>query len=538
MKQYKVVIPSVGIGSRVGPYTKFLNKALLTIGNKPAICHIIDKFPKNIEIVVLLGYKGDYIYQVLTEVYPDRKFDFVFVDKYEGPGSGLGYSLLQGKHLLQCPFIFITNDSIIDQKFSINLDPNAFGNWAGWVSKKTYNNLDEAAYRTLTINEDGYVININPKGISTNNIYIGICGIFDYELFWKTMETDPIAIDSGESFGLNALNNITAIYFAKYWYDTGNISSLKETQALFSSNEHNILEKENEAIWFIDNRVIKFSTDEQFISNRCKRLDLMDSKSRKLFPKISKKTKNLYIYEKEPGVILSDCITRHSFSTLFNTMLSNIWDNNNKTYKDEDINTDELIETIYDFYEHKTYKRINHFKQRFEFIDAHHIINDVQTPTVIEQLDSIDWKFLCEEQVTISGYHGDFHNENIIIKQDGSFKLLDWRQNFGSSLMQGDIYYDFAKFYHGLLVPHRSIINNQFQIKQYSEHQVFIDILRPLRFSEVELDLFNWLNDHNYNAKKVKILTALIFLNICGLHDYPYSLFLFFLGKYLLQVWK
>ena len=41
MRDYKVVIPSAGIGSRLGSITKNFNKALVTIGEKPSICHII-----------------------------------------------------------------------------------------------------------------------------------------------------------------------------------------------------------------------------------------------------------------------------------------------------------------------------------------------------------------------------------------------------------------------------------------------------------------------------------------------------------------
>ena len=54
---YKVVIPSAGLGSRIGPYSKFLNKALVTIGDKPAIAKVIEKFPIEIEIIILIGYE-------------------------------------------------------------------------------------------------------------------------------------------------------------------------------------------------------------------------------------------------------------------------------------------------------------------------------------------------------------------------------------------------------------------------------------------------------------------------------------------------
>ena len=47
-----------------------------------------------------------------------------------------------------------------------------------------------------------------------------------------------------------------------------------------------------------------------------------------------------------------------------------------------------------------------------------------------------------------------------------------------------------------------------------------------------------YLYAKNYDLKKVKILTALIFLNVAGLHEYHYGLFLYHLGKYLLHKWS
>jgi hypothetical protein len=41
--------------------------------------------------------------------------------------------------------------------------------------------------------------------------------------------------------------------------------------------------------------------------------------------------------------------------------------------------------------------------------------------------------------------------------------------------------------------------------------------------------------ENNYDPKKVKVLTALIYLNIAALHHYPYSLLLYGLGKKILK---
>ena len=38
-----------------------------------------------------------------------------------------------------------------------------------------------------------------------------------------------------------------------------------------------------------------------------------------------------------------------------------------------------------------------------------------------------------------------------------------------------------------------------------------------------------------FHFYKVKIITALVYLNIAPLHHYPYSNFLYYLGKYELQ---
>ena len=51
---------------------------------------------------------------------------------------------------------------------------------------------------------------------------------------------------------------------------------------------------------------------------------------------------------------------------------------------------------------------------------------------------------------------------------------------------------------------------------------------------DCQKELFKFLKKYNYSEKKVKILTSLIFLNIAGLHHYPYSIFLYYLGKFML----
>jgi len=107
-KKYRVCIPTAGIGYRVKKASNNLNKSLLSINNKAAISHIINCFPKNLEFVIPIGYKGHLVREYLQLAHPKIKFYFVNVKKFKGKGSGLGYTLLKAKKYLQCPFIFIS----------------------------------------------------------------------------------------------------------------------------------------------------------------------------------------------------------------------------------------------------------------------------------------------------------------------------------------------------------------------------------------------------------------------------------------------
>ena len=92
MKNFKVCILAAGQGSR--SFSPEINKALLPLDGKAIISQIIDKFKQDQKFVIALGYKSDQIVQYLKHSYPKRNFEFVYVDKYFGPGSGPGYSLL------------------------------------------------------------------------------------------------------------------------------------------------------------------------------------------------------------------------------------------------------------------------------------------------------------------------------------------------------------------------------------------------------------------------------------------------------------
>ena len=111
--------------------------------------------------------------------------------------------------------------------------------------------------------------------------------------------------------------------------------------------------------------------------------------------------------------------------------------------------------------------------------------------------------------------------------------LLDWRQDFDNNIEYGDIYYDLAKLLHGIIVNH-SIINKNKNEINWKNNNINFKISRRKSLIKCEKIFFQWAIKNNYDVKKIKILTSLIFLNIAPLHHYPYSLLLYALGKEIL----
>ncbi len=515
---YKVCIPTAGLGTRLEKLTKHINKSLVSVDNRPSISHIIDLFPETCEFVVALGYKGDYVKQFLELTYQKRKFYFHEVSPYEGKGSGLGLSILGCKKFLQEPFVFISCDTIVK-----GLIPPPSNNWIA------YSKIDKTSeYRSVILDKD-IVKDFQEKGHKTvvdAFPYIGLCGLKDYQIFWEQMlQGKDSAIQMGEVYGLKGLIDKKIYGYQLEWHDVGNMASLNKTRATFKKkNSPIILEKEEEAIWFVRNEVIKFSINKGFIKNRINR----SIELKEYVPKIVNHSQNMYKYKKAKGHIISNIITLPLFSKLL--------DYSKKFWERKHLNPKQ-IELFKGncklFYKDKTYKRVNEFFNLLNKKDSNERINGEEVNTLMSTLDSIDWDWISSG---IAGrFHGDFHFENILWNEnEKKFTFLDWRQDFGGDLTNGDIYYDLAKLMHGLIVNHKIIDKNLFSV-EWNKNDIKYELHRLQTLVKCEEYYNNWLTTNGYDFKKVRILTALIFLNIAVLHHNPYNLMLFSLGKQMLK---
>lgn len=229
---YKVLITTSGTGSRLKHLTADKNKALVEIAGKPVIARIIESYPATVPLVVTIGYRGDEVETYLLEAFPYRDITMVRVDPYEGPGSSLGYSMLQARQELQCPFIFHCNDTLVAGSIP---SPEEY-NWNGGSKGSDRNIYNTSSYSSFLV-ADGYMSAMNPKGTETYDLFhIGLVGIKDYESFWgyllQVYEAQPADSTLNDCSAIRLMMEdglrFRAVEF-KDWYDTGNLESLKLT---------------------------------------------------------------------------------------------------------------------------------------------------------------------------------------------------------------------------------------------------------------------------------------------------------------------
>ena len=506
---YKVLITTSGIGRRLGELTKYTNKSLIKVGDKLAICHIIEKYNKNVEFVITLGYYGNLVKDFLELAYPTHTFTFVWVDKYEGEGSSLAYSLLQAKEYLQCPFMFNCCDSLTTNNIEI---PNENTLYVNDIKSGTL-------YSTVTTVDDN-ISKLNNKGeINFDFIYTGISFIKNYTDYWTILEVN-YSNDNNFNLGdVEVIQKMLKKYKFKYkilteWYDSGNLTELSERIKKIYKCNYTVLDKNNESICFFPDYVIKFFANKEVCKNRISRGNILYP----LTPKILGCKDNFIKMELVNGELMSDLKTHGEISKLLNWTKNNLWISTG-------INNMNFKEICKKFYVDKTMKRV---KMMLGMTQDYKVINNMNTGTIYDLFNQIDFNTLFTEDC--SHFHGDFILDNII-KTKESYKLLDWRQDFGGELYNGDKYYDLAKLRHNIIFNHENISNNLYNIKIKNDN-VTVDLKCNYTLINQLKDFDNFVLDNKLDLKKIKILTALIWINMSPLHEYPLNEFLFNFGKY------
>jgi choline kinase/thiamine kinase-like enzyme len=516
--KYKVCILAAGEGKRLLPLTKNFNKALLPLRYKAAISHIIEKFPKNIEIVVAIGHEKKKVSEYLLCAHTDRKIKLVNINNFSGPGSGPGYSLLLCKNYLKCPFIFFSVDTIVDEDIPL---PNY--NWMGIAPVK---NTKE--YCSVLINKNLISDLYDKKKTNNKNIFIGLAGIKDYKFFFENLKKNKMLIQNEiqVSNGFRALIKKKLYPIPFSWYDIGNKKGYDVVKKKFSKNEEFNFEKTNEFLYFINNKVIKYFQDKSIINKRYTR----SLKLGNLCPKIECKTKFFYFYKKVRGHVIYDTKKIVLVKKLLLWLNKYLWKKKNLS----NIKIKQFRKACKLFYYNKTLDRIEAYYSKHKSKNFTQKINGKTIESAENLISRIDFEWLSDG--IPARFHGDLQFENILYSKKDKFILLDWRQDFSGLLDYGDIYYDLAKLNGGIYISYKKIKKGLFSYKENLDNVLISTPSDPfLRKSKKIFD--NFIYQKKLDIIKIEILTGIIFLNMAAMHHEPFSHFIFHLGRYKIHKW-
>ena len=517
MEKYKVCILSAGVGTRMGALSQYINKAVLPINFKAVITHIIEKFDKQIEIIVAVGHKKESVINYLELAHPDRDIKIVEVDKYVGPGTGPGYSLLQCREMLQSPFVFFAADTIVLEGI-----PPLDHNWFGIAPVK-----NPEQYCTVKI-KDNLIVQIDTKKPTNNKFaFIGLAGVKDYKIFFNALENnrEPISGEIQVSNTFNSLleKKLEPIGFT--WFDTGTLENFAKTNVNLTGKEKKFdFSKGDEFLFFVENKVIKYFSDQNIVDNRVSRAKILKG----LTPTITAKISNYYSYEKIEGNVLYDVMNQGLVLEFLKWCDSNLWI---KKELNDELKKNFLC-ACENFYQDKTKQRLEKFFTKTSLIDKEHIINGRKVATLEKLFDGLDWDLITNG--IPAGFHGDLQFDNVLYTNNQRFVLLDWRQDFDGLLEYGDIYYDLSKLYGGMLLSYKNIKDNKFSFDM-SGNKVFYQYDMNSTLIEIREAFEDFVISYGYDLQKIKIITGIIYLNMSPLHNDPFDHLLFFLGKSMID---
>jgi len=511
-----VCILTAGKGTRMGALGLQLNKALHPIDGKAIISHIIEKFPVENEFVIGLGFLGEQVRQYLQMAHANRKFVFVVVDNYEDHGSGPGYSLFCCQEYLQKSFFFVSCDTLWDNELNWSIPDNWIGvSHVAAVESSNYCNVKVIDEHVVEVADKTYVED------PTYQAFVGLCHIKDYYIFWDALANTKLI--SGEhqiSNGIGSLIKKTDVFTqAVEWTDVGDAEKYKKTVNLYENFDFS---KQNEALYIVNGKVIKFFVDEKITLCRVKKSKL----NPEVFPTITSHSGQFYAYDFQDGATLYQISTPKIFQRFLEWLGQNLW-------KKHTIDQAIMRSTCLKFYQDKTIERLAMYHKKYASTGVVSCVNGHIIPSTKDLLASVPWEMLTDGVAFFM--HGDLQFDNALYDvATDKFTLLDWRQDFAGHVEFGDLYYDFAKLYGGIILNYDYIKLNLLSYSE-NENEIFFDFAQRYQSSNYLRILSDYISGNGYDLKKVRILVALIYLNMSPLHHYPFDKMLYSLGRGLLH---
>ena len=291
---------------------------------------------------------------------------------------------------------------------------------------------------------------------------------------------------------------------------------MNSTKKYFNDNPIS-LEKTTGQISYVGDSFIKFNPSSTIIKNISKRAEILEN----LVPENFQSSNNFIKYKWIDGRTLYEIDSLkvyNSFLSFFENLISKSRFNNVSP------------KSIKKFYINKTMSRVDSFIQKNgdHYLNDSFIINGITHKPMKSYLDTIsEGRFKNSKNYML--FHGDLQFDNVIYQENNNkFFYIDWRDSFADSTKGGDLYYDLAKIYGGLIFNYYDLKKqNVFEFEK-GDTLVNFKINTNKNLSKFLINYEKWLLKNNYNLEYIKFLTGIIFLNMSPLHNDDFGQILWF----------
>lgn len=499
MNNTTVIIPTAGLGSRLGKISEFINKSLLSFDYKPILSHIIERFPDNTKFIIPAGYNKDQVKDFCELTYSDKNIEFVEIENYSESWTGPGYTVKQCLDKINSSFFYIPCDTYFNEVLKPDYAEDTY------FVKKVDQNL-HVEYTTFNI-KDNRIAEYQFKTDTDKSWYAftGVMFIKDHNSFKERL----INLASPEIIYTIQPNSKTEILDT--WLDFGNLAIY---QAEVKKTQDYDFTKTDEVTYIVNNKVVKYWKDPTISLKKYKKY----LTNPEVYPENITYKGQFIAYDYCLGTTVYVKDDTNSFSDMLEWLDEKVW----IMQPNVDIKSDALS-----FYKDKTLKRIKQFIENNTLPTVTHI-NDVPVKDYTYYLNNINFELLSNDLLP-SYTHGDLQFDNIIATHDNQFKIIDWRHEFGSSVEVGDLYYDLAKLYGGFVIDYGKIKKNIFGITK-KDTKIYLDVPHSDNHEFYITKLLEYIRIKGYNEHKVKLLVPIIFWNMSPLHSKPFDEFLWYLG--------
>ena len=232
----KAVILAGGLGTRLQPYTTFLPKPMLPLGEKPILEHLIDWTRKNdVKSVVLCV---SYLRKTIEDYFEDGKRFGVSIE-YAVSNRALATAgqLKTAEKFIDDTFVCMYGDSIFD--FNLRNMINQHKKKKSFVTMSLYEYKTNLPYGVIETTKTDKVIAWNEKPEIKANINMG-CYVMEPGIMDMIPKNIPYGMDDVIKKAMAKKKLVSSIVSKKGFLDIGNKASYKKANQEYLQKLGNI----------------------------------------------------------------------------------------------------------------------------------------------------------------------------------------------------------------------------------------------------------------------------------------------------------